>query len=143
MPLAFITRDDLRVAIRDHHLAQLADDGLEEILARAEAQAIACVRDHLSGRYNLGLAFAATGPLRSDTLVRWIVLMVVYFVYERADEGQRPDWLSEAYKLAMHHLGLIQEGKRSVELPPLLDADTDAAVTRLRTGSFPRRTHSF
>ncbi len=140
--MRFITRNDLLVAIREQHLDQLADDETGQLIDQAEAQAISCIEDHLIQRYDLGSAFEQSEEGRSATLVRWIVLITVYLIYERADEGQRPEWLEGAYKMTMQQLGLIQEGKRSVNLPLLVDSQAQP-ITQIRTGSLPRRSHGF
>jgi len=138
--LEFLQDTDLYVSIRERHLQELTDDD-PIFVQQAEKQAISVVNDHLIGRYDLVEVYGYTGNDRSATLVRWLVVLTLYYCYERADEQIRPEWLSEDYKYTMKHLGLIQEGKRSVNLPALEDPDTDSPVTRVRSGSLPRRSH--
>lgn len=139
----FITKDDYRSTIKTYRLDQLLADeshSPENIMADAEEEAIAVVRDALVAYYDVDTIFAQVGSARAKNVLRWTRCLALYFMFQRVPDDLVPERVVKDYDDCMEMLDAISDGKRSVDLPPKLD-DEENAVTKYKWGSRPARSH--
>lgn len=136
--MPFITQADYKPKIKERHILQIIEDD-EDILTDAEATAMAIVENKLFQRYDMDQALAQEGDSRNRVLLRWVICLVLYDIYERIDDDLIPERIVKNYDDCMNELDEIQKGNMAVKLPPLeLDEDGDGVIdttARLRIGS--------
>lgn len=143
--MAFITAEDYKTAIKDTNLSRMIETD-ESVRQDAEATAIATIRDSLFSRYNTEAIFGATGDERAKQVVRWVIVLSLYYLYERLPQSMMPDRIKNNYDQVLGWLVDIEDGKKTVDLPRRTQADADGTqkpITKFRHGSsLPPRSHS-
>lgn len=138
----FITDADFLPFIKEQNLTRLIE-GDTLTLDDAVATATATVRDSLSSYYDVDAIFGSTGDARPKQVVRWVVVLALYYLYERLPAAMMPQRARDNYQEVGAWLKDIEDGKKPVELP--LKAKPDGSgkpVTKFRFGSaLPKRTH--
>jgi phage gp36-like protein len=122
--MIFLTYSDITQKVPDAILAQITDN-LDSVLDQAENQAIAFVRDHLTGRYDLNAELQKTGQDRHPTLVRWLTDIVIYYIYNRIADAQIPDRIWKNYDDTRAELREISQGKRQTTLTKITVQTSD------------------
>jgi hypothetical protein len=135
----FITDDDYLLYKRQAIINQLTDT-TSTLLDTAESTAIAVIKDALHSRFDTNAIFATTGANRPAQVVRWGVILVLYYVYQRVADAVVPQRVLDDYDEVLGILKAISDGKMSVDLPRLTD-DEDKPKSKFRGGSQPTRTH--
>lgn len=135
----FVAKADYELMIKQARLDQATDIN-DDLLDEAEATAIQVVRDALYSRYNVDDIFAQTGDDRAKQVVRWVLTLSIYYIYDRLPDRIIPERVKENYQDTINILTAIEDGKKSVELPLLTDADNED-LTKFRWGSRKARTH--
>lgn len=140
---AFITAADYKPYIRDTNLSRLIEDDTA-ILDDAESIAIATVRDALAPEYDVDDIFALTGTDRPKQVVRWCVVLSLYYLYERLPATLMPERVRDNYQEVGAWLKDIEDAKKPVNLPRKTKADGSGnPITKFRSGSaLPPRSHS-
>lgn len=139
----FIQDDDYLPYIKDTNLTRMieADPVVRE---EAEDTAIAVVKDALHPYYDTAAIFEAQGTSRSKQIVRWVVVLALYYMYERLPANVMPARVRDNYQEVMGFLKDIEDAKKPMMLPRRTDADTGLNITKFRAGSvLPKRTHDF
>lgn len=139
----FVTEEDYLPYIKDSNLQRMieADD---TIRLDAEATAEAVIRDALAARYDADAVFAAAGNDRSRQIVRWVVVLALYYMYERLPANVMPARVKDNYQEVMGFLKDLEDGKKPMVLPQKNDDDTGLPITKFRGGSvLPKRTHDY
>ncbi len=136
---AFIEKADYLLNITDHRINQIIED-TDAILDDAEDTAIAVVKDALKARYDVDSIFATVGAARPKNVMLWVKRLAIYYIYDRIPDDLVPERVVKNYNEVMDHLEAISDGKRSVDLPILIDADGNKS-TKFRYGSQPARSH--
>jgi len=138
----FITADDYKAYIKDRNLTQLLD-GEAVALENAETTAISTVRDALFQLYLVDEIFSTTGTARPAQVVRWVVCLSLYYLYERLPAAVMPQRIKDNYDEVMKWLRDIEDGKKPVDLPHRKKADgtSDKSKFRFGNGSGPRTHH--
>lgn len=135
----FITKADYLLHITDQRINQIIED-TDAILDDAEDTAIAVVKDALKARYDVDTIFAAVGAARAKNVMLWVKRLAIYYIYDRIPDDLVPERVVKNYNETMDHLEAISDGKRSVDLPILIDEDGNKS-TKLRWGSQDARSH--
>ncbi len=114
--------------------------GDEEVMNQAEKTAMAMVSGSLAELYDLALEYAKTGTERNQVLVRWLLNIALYDLYERIPDNQLPERVVKNYDDTLKMLEKIESGKRTCTLTKLTN-ETGAKKTVFRWGSEIRKTH--
>lgn len=135
----YITAGDYLPRIQDAKLQQIIQSD-STILDEAEQSAIVIVRDALHTRYDVDAIFALTGNNRHLQVVRWVITLALYFLYERVPDRVTPPRVIKNYDDTLAYLLEIEDGKKSVDLPRRLNPDAEP-LTKFRYGSETRQEH--
>lgn len=138
----FINQADYTPYIRDARLTQLIDN-TPGLLDDVEATAIAVVKDALYSRYDVEAIFALTDDNRPKQVVRWILCLCLYYLYERLPERLMPPHIQKNYEDASQTLTDIEDGKKSTNLPLLDPPEGYSVISKFRWGNNNARTHDF
>lgn len=135
----YVSADDYLPRIQDAKLQQIiaSDDTL---LDEVEQTAIVIIKDALHTRYDVEAIFALTGNSRHRQVVRWVISLALYFLHERIPDRATPPRVIKNYDDTLAYLLEIEDGKKSVDLPRLVNSE-DMALTKFRYGSEPRQEH--
>jgi hypothetical protein len=133
--------EDYKVYIQEKRMNLIIEDQ-EAILEEAELTAQQVIDDHLYPYYDTTTIFAALNTYRS--VKRWVMVIAIYFVYERIPDALVPDRVVKNYDDVMRTLININDGKGSVNLPRLTSSEggTEKPETKFRWGSEAKRVHS-
>jgi len=138
--MRFLTDADYDVQVRSE-IAKLLDATTQKSkLVKAEAMAIAQVRNHLSGRYDCNKIFAPITEGEEDTRDQYIVMLVVdlalYHLWSKEGGNNIPKTRELRYTDALEWLKAVQKGE-AADLPALTndsgDAVSDVRIWSLRT----------
>lgn len=114
------------------------DTNLDEV----EKMAIQMVRDACYGKYDMDTELAKTTTSRNQTLIRWVMCIAVYFLYNKVNDLQIPDRVLQNYEDVRNELRMVAEGKTPIEFERLEDSD-GYDLTSFEYGSEDRRSHDF
>jgi phage gp36-like protein len=139
--MPYVLQSDFLPYIKDSRLQQMLDSdasALDDAIYTAEA----VVSDALYSRYDLDAILALTDDDRPKQLVRWIVVISLYYLYERLPDKIVPDRVVKNYDETLEILTEIEDGKKSVNLPLIvMNATTNTLASKFRWGSSPQRSH--
>lgn len=136
--MPFITQDDYYHKIKERHLLQIIEDE-PDILTDAEATAMAVIENKLFQRYDMDEVFAQVDDARSRVVLRWLICLVLYYIYERIDDDLVPERIVKNYDDCINEIDEVSAGNQPVKLP-LLEEDADGdgepdTIARTRVGS--------
>jgi hypothetical protein len=134
----FITKPDYYVGKRQAVIDQLTDDN-DSILDTAEEDAIDLVKKKLH-HYDVEAIFSQTDGDRDKTVLRWCKYIVLYFIYERADDSFIPESVIKNYDDTMESLDKISQGREQIDLPRLEDSESVPSTKFQYGGRTPRST---
>jgi phage gp36-like protein len=140
--MSFITTDDYKATIKDGNLSRMIE-GDNTVLEEAQATAVAVIRDALFSRYDVNVVFGAQGDSRNKQVVRWAVVLTLYYLYERLPANIMPERVRDNYTEVMGFLKEIEDGKKPIDLPQKTNSETGEVVTKFRYGINPPRTHNY
>jgi len=138
----YITQDDYSPYIRDTRLTQLIDS-TPGLLDEVEGTAIAVVTDALYSRYDTDTIFAQTGGDRHPQVVRWVLVIALYYLHERLPDRLIPERVVKNYDDVIAYLTDIEDGKKSTNLPLLDPPEGYSNTSKFRWGSSLKRSHDF
>lgn len=138
----YITSTDYSPYIRDGRLTQLIDNN-PGLLDEVEATAIAIVKDALYSRYDVEVIFAQTDDDRHPQVVRWVLVLCLYFLHERLPDRLIPERVVKNYDDVMQTLTDIEDGKKSTDLPLLDPPEGYGQISKFRWGSRAGRSQDF
>ncbi len=140
----FVTPDDYTPFIKAGNLDRLLEQD-STILEKAEATALATVRDSLDTYYDTDTIFAMTGDGRPQQVIRWVIVLALYYCYERLPANMMPERAKDNYQEVMAWLKEIERGEKPVNLPHRTKDDGTGVLTpttKFRYGSaLPPRSH--
>lgn len=139
--MIFLTINDFEVKLAAYIRNQITDNN-DLLFDDAEAQATAVIQDAFFDKYDLDYEFSLTGADRHKNLKRWMLNLVLYFVYERIHDNQVPERIVKNYDDTVNEIKLIEQGKRNTSLRKLIRDDNQRAETNFRWGSLPPRIHN-
>lgn len=130
----FMDNSDYLPFLKDGNLQRMieADDS---ILMAAEDMAISTVKDSLFVYYDVDVIFAKTGNDRPKQVVRWIVVIALYYLYERLPATMMPARVKDNYEEVMAWLKDIETARKPVDLPKVQKVDGTGPATKFRWGS--------
>lgn len=137
--MPFITQADCTTYIKGSRLTQILDND-NNAFTEAESTAVQVVKNALNARYNIASIFAATGANRDRQVMRWVTVLVLYYLYERIPDKLVPDSIIKNYDDVRDELLQVEDGKKSVTLPLVIQTD-GTPITKFRWGSNTPRTH--
>ncbi|HMN90251.1 MAG TPA: DUF1320 family protein [Saprospiraceae bacterium] len=135
----FIVTTDYKPYVRDAHLTMIIDND-NVALESAELTAIQTVKDALHQWYDVDAIFSASGSNRPSQVLRWCIVLAIYYLYERVPDKLTPERVVKNYDDAIEMLRDISDGKLSVNLPRKTSSD-GAVTTKFRWGSVRAREH--
>lgn len=140
MAFTFLSIEDFELKLSEDIRNQITDSD-DTVLEDAEMHATAVIQDAFYNKYDLDAEFAATGEDRHKNLLRWMLNLTIYFIYERIPDEQVPDRIVKNYDDTIKEIKDIEQGKRNTSLTKLIREDNERKETNFRWGSNPKRTH--
>lgn len=139
--MIYLTEGDFVAKISDNILEQILD-GNNTILDEAEQSATAIIQDAFAEKYDLDAEFAKTVTDRHKNLLRWMLNLTLYFLYERVHDNQVPDRVVKNYDDTVSEIKSIEQGKRNTSLLKLIREDNARKETNFRWGSNTKKEHN-
>lgn len=122
--MAFVTREDILVYIRDEHL----DDIISPLdLETAIASSVALIRSYLGTLYDVDDIFARNGIDRDLVVVHCCISIALRNVWKRLPNRKKPDDLMD-YTETIALLERISDGKQPIESKRKILADNSEAM---------------
>jgi hypothetical protein len=137
----FLTPEDFNLKLSTDILDQITESD-ETILDDAELHATAIIEDAFSATYDLDAEFAKTTTDRHKNLLKWMLNLTIYFIYERVPSQQVPDRVVKNYDDTILEIKGIESGKRNTTLALKVDETTGKANTVFRWGSNTKKSHN-
>lgn len=135
----YITKADYLHKIRLPRLEMMIEED-NSILDDAEETAVAVVKDALHAHYDNEAIFTKTGDDRDKQVVRWVMNLAVYYIYERIPDKLVPERVVKNYDDTILTLMEIADRKKSVDLPKITNAD-GVTATKFRCGGIEPRSY--
>ncbi len=139
--MIFLTVADFLLKVPEYIRNQITDAD-DSILDDAELHATAIIQDAFFDKYDMNAEFMLTGTDRHKNLLRWMLNLALYFIYERIPSDQVPERIVKNYDDTMQEIKLIEQGKRNTSLTKLIREDTLRAETNFRWGSSEKRNNN-
>jgi hypothetical protein len=141
MAMTFLTTDDFLLKLPEDIRNQITG-GDDTIIDEAESQATAIIQDAFFEKYDLGAEFAKTGTDRHVNLLRWVLNLTIYFIYERIPANQVPERIVKNYDDTIVEIKNVEAGKRNTTLAKLIREDNLRKETNFRWGAEKPRKHN-
>ena len=109
-------------------------------LSEAERMARGFIESNLGALYNLVAEFGRAGESRNLTLVRWMLCLSTYHVYNLVPDQEIPERVDKNYNDARDEIMRIAAGKGASDLTPLVV--NGQRKTIFRWNASPRRSHN-
>ncbi len=138
----FVQESDFKNKIHYNALQQILDGDTEK-LDDAEAIAAAMVTDRLTKYYDLGAEWGKTGRDRNRRLLKWMIDLMAYYLYEGIADDDVPERIIKDYDDTLKELTRIEDGKTDADLPRRIKEETQRPKTKFRWGSQPKRSHNW
>lgn len=135
--MEFITSSDLTNYINSAMLDMIIA-GNQEKLNDAERDAKGYITANLGQSYNLALEFGKTGESRNISLVRWMVIMIVYTIFNQTQDQDIPERVNKNYDDVRSEIRKVASGGPTDLTQFIVDGEPK---TKFRAGSEPRRSH--
>lgn len=139
--MIFLTTDDFLMKMSEDIRNQITDS-TDALLNDAEIHATAIIQDAFYDKYDLDVEFAKTGDDRHRNLLRWMLNITVYFIYERIPDNEVPERVVKNYDDTIAEIKAIEQGKRNTSLAKLVRDDNNRKETNFRWGGTEPRTHN-
>jgi phage gp36-like protein len=128
----FLTENDFKGIIGTNTLTQLrgvgdADLNISESLAISEL-------DPLRAKFDLSSELTKSGSARNPVMVRLMVHITAYYLYNKVEDNDIPDRINENYKTQIKDVEKFANGSKSCTLTPLIDETTQAPKSSYRFG---------
>ncbi len=135
--MEFITSSDLTNYINVTMLNMIIA-GNQEKLNDAEREAKGFVVANLGKAYNLTVEFGKTAEARNISLVRWMVVMIVYTLFNQTQDNAIPERVGKNYDDVRSEIRKVASGGPTDLTQFIVDGKPK---TKFRAGSEPRRSH--
>lgn len=129
--LVFITAAAFQKLVRDNN-TKILD---------SESMAYGYINEKLSSRYNVSKELSSTGSARNSSMVRWMSILSVYFLYQSIPDDEIPERIRTNYEDVLKEIDRVASGKDSCTLSVLVDAD-GKAKTKFKWYSREQRSHN-
>lgn len=145
---SFIIKNDYKYHMRTYRLDQIleaSDEDEDAILNAAEFDALAMIEKYMADKYDMTTVYSKTASERNLVILRWAIVLVIYYIYERIPDENCPERVIKNYNEVMAQLKRVEDGAANVPgLPPKTITDVNgetANYTNRRFGSNPSRSH--
>lgn len=129
--LTFISESALRKVCREN------DGKLREV----ENLAYGYIFEKLSVRYEISKEIICTGENRNPALLRWMIILSVYYLYQSVADDDIPERVRINYEDVIKEIDRVSSGRDNSTLTKVVDRQGKAKTT-FRWASNPRRTHN-
>lgn len=136
--MIFLTDTDFKGILSPLVLTQLRGTGSEN-LSESEKLAISEL-DPLRAKFNINSELQKAGTTRNKTLVRILVNITAYYLYNTVVDDEIPERITANWKKELATIEKIATGKINSTLDTLEDAE-GKAETNFRWGSNAKRSH--
>ena len=99
------------------------------------------ISEKLSGRYQIGKELLQEGENRNASMLRWMTVLTVYFLYQSVPDDDIPERVRLNYEDVLKEIDRVASGKDNSTLIPVLD-QSGKPRTSFRWTSSPRRSHN-
>lgn len=134
----FLTQEDYSSVIDTAILQLFISKGSDT--AQCENMAKGYIYSNLRQRFDLDTEFTREGSARNLTLLRWMLYISVYNLYNTVQDLEIPERVTKNYDDARKEIMSVAAGKTGTDLTAILSAGKPK--TTFRWGSSPKRTHS-
>lgn len=107
----------------------------------SEFLAYSYVNDKLTASFKISDEIKKKGDERNPTLVRWMTILAIYFLYQTIPDDEIPDRIVKNYDDVTKEIQRVASGKDNTTLTAVLDSDGNT-VTNFQWHSEARRTHN-
>lgn len=104
-----------------------------------EKMAKGYINGYMTSRFNVAAELSKTGADRNDTLIRWMLSLSVYFLFNSLPDTEIPDRITKNYDDACKEIAEVSSGKRQSDILRIEEGGTTKTV--FRWGSAPKRSH--
>lgn len=149
----FISVQELYTSIYEYQLQQIVEQN-NDIALTAIATAEQEVRSYLTSnnlkqwqdgrpRYDVDLIFLAQGENRNALIMQHVKTVAVWYVCQLSNPDIIYEHIKERYDRAIDYLNRVSKGTVTLNLPVLVDSDTDPATQKqpFRFGSRTKFNH--
>jgi len=130
----FLINNDFEGVLAESVYIKLGDD-----VDESEALAISHL-DPLRGKFAIDVELAKSGTNRNKTLVRMMVNITAYYLYNTVPDDEIPQRIIDNFKMEIANIEKIASGKMNSTLETLTDDDGNS-VTVFRWNSNRGRSH--
>lgn len=134
--MQFLILTDFDGIINTNTLAQLVGLANADI-DRAEDLAFSELSP-LYGRYNIPLELAKAGSARNKEMIRLLVHITAYYLYNKVQDDDIPERIIDNYRAQLGNVEKIAAGKMYTTITPLFNADQSVVSNRIFGGDAPR-----
>lgn len=96
--------------------------GNDSRLSDSELTAFGHVYDQLSARYRIDLEIQKQGESRHLSLVRWMTILAVYYLYQTVPDDEIPKRVRQNFEDVIAEIGRVVSGADNTTLTPVADA---------------------
>ncbi|MCD8269870.1 MAG: DUF1320 domain-containing protein [Parabacteroides sp.] len=140
MEMKFLQQEDCLTFISENSLNKRLRDNTDK-LGDCENAAFGHIYDKLSQRYNISQEVQRQGSNRNPSLVRWMVILAVYYLYQSGPDDEIPEHVRQNYKDVLKEIEKVGSGRQNTTLTPVLN-NTGKPKTVFAGASRPRRSHN-
>lgn len=140
MTIQFLQPADYLTFVSEEALRKLLHNN-ESKLTASESNAYGYIYEKLSARYRIDQEIGHEGESRNLGLVRWMVILAVYYLYQSVPDGDMPERVRLNYEDVLKELDRVASGRDNCTLAPVTDS-TGKPRTSFRWSGQPRRSHN-
>lgn len=135
----FLETEDYLVFLSATAFAKLTRDGSK--LDECERNAYGYINEKLCSRFRIAEEMAKRGGSRNASLVRWMSVLSVYYLYQSAPDDEIPERIVKNYDDVLKEIGRVASGIDNTTLAPVT-SDDGKPKTAFKWSSRPKRTHN-
>lgn len=140
MNLSFLQKADYLTFIDEAALEKICRHNAEK-LSQAENYAYGYVFEKLSARYDIEEEISRPEEDRNPVLVRWMVVIAVYFLYQAVPDDEIPERVRLNFEDVTKEISRVGSGRENCTFIQVTNK-AGRAKTKFRWASNPRRTHN-
>lgn len=107
----------------------------------SEFLAYSYISDKLSKRFDIESEIQNKGDVRNPTLVRWMTVLAIYYLYQSIPDDEIPERVIKNYDDVIKEMQRVASGKDNTNLSSITDSDGNSS-TVFQWSSQKRRTHN-
>jgi formylmethanofuran:tetrahydromethanopterin formyltransferase len=134
--MQFLTDTDFKGIIGVNTLTSLRGTA-DANLITAEQLAITEL-DSLRAKFDIPAELSKTGSNRNGLMIRLMIHITAYYLFNTVDDNDIPDRITENYKTQIQDIAKISSGTKESTLTPLLNEDASPKTSYRFGGDEPR-----